>query len=78
MIVTESVGATGWQQMIRRRTGEQPSNFEIAGGLQVCVAPVTVSKLVGTVGKLGGHRKLSAKAVVLTLELSTARIFRVT
>jgi hypothetical protein len=39
---------------------------------------VAVSEQAGTVGKLGGHRKLSAKADVLTLELSTARILRVT
>jgi hypothetical protein len=64
--------------VIRRRTGEQSLNFEITGGLQICIAPVAVSEQAGTVGKLGGHRKLPAKAVVLTLELSTARILRVT
>jgi hypothetical protein len=71
--VTESVGGTGLQRVIHRRTGEQFTNFAITGGLQIRIAPVAVSELAGTVGKLGGHRKLVTKADVLTLELSTAK-----
>ena len=60
MSVTESVGA-GLRHGMHRRTGEQSSNFEITGGLQFCVAPVTVSKLTGALGKLASQRKLAAK-----------------